>query len=214
MRLVLLGPPGTGKGTQGKMLEKELKIPHLSTGDILRETVKKSTFLAKKMAKYLKRGELVPDETVAEIIKKRLKKNVVSGFILDGFPRNISQAEILDNFLKEKGICLDRVIYLEAKEKILIKRLKDRRICFNCQAVFHLKSSPPQRDLICDYCNGRLTQRDDDKEETIKRRFHEYQEKTKSLIDYYRKKKILVKISADGDKQTVLKRILREVKYG
>ena len=212
MRLVLLGPPGTGKGTQGKMLEKELKLPHVSTGDILRETVKKPTSLARRTAKYLRRGELVPDETVTEIIKNRLKRKTNFGFILDGFPRNISQAKILDNLLKEKCISLDRVIYLDAKEKTLIERLSGRRVCFNCQAVFHLENSPPQRDLICDCCGGRLIQRDDDKKETIKKRFHEYQKKTKSLIDYYRRKKILVRIPANGDKETVLKRILMKIK--
>lgn len=212
MRIVLLGPPGVGKGTQGKMLKERLKVPHISTGDILREAIKKKTPLGDSASKYLERGQLVPNRIVTEIIKDRLKKrDCLNGFILDGYPRNISQAKSLDDFLKEIKSSLDRVIYLDTEEDTLIERLSGRRICVKCQAVFHLKNLPPKKDLICDFCGDRLIQRKDDKVETIKRRFGIYLKETKSLIDYYSKQKKSVKVLAWGDREIVFKRILNKI---
>ena len=188
MNLILLGPPGAGKGTQAVNIVEKYNVPHISTGDIFRENIKNGTELGLKAKEYMNRGELVPDEFVCEIATDRLSKDDCrDGFLLDGFPRTVFQAEKLDEYLSENGKEIDVVINLEAGEDELIKRLTGRRICRNCQASFHVINIPPKKEGICDYCGGELYQRDDDTVETAKNRISVYNEQTKPLVDYYSK---------------------------
>ncbi len=188
MNLILLGPPGAGKGTQAVNIVEKYNVPHISTGDIFRENIKNGTELGLKAKEYMNRGELVPDELVCEIATDRLSKDdCKDGFLLDGFPRTVFQAEKLDEYLKENGRELDVVINLEAGEDELIRRLTGRRICRNCQASFHIINIPPKKEGVCDYCGGELYQRDDDTVETAKNRISVYNEQTKPLVDYYSK---------------------------
>ena len=198
MRLILLGPPGAGKGTQAKLLFDRFKIPHISTGDILRDEMRENSELGQKVAKFVKSGELVPDEIVVEVVTKRLTKpDAQSGFILDGFPRTVNQAEALNQALQRQGIAIDLVLYFETSAEVCIKRLSERRICDKCAAIFHLSNMPPKKEGICDYCGGKLYLRDDDRPETVKRRLEVYQNQTASLIDYYKNSGQLRQV--DGD---------------
>lgn len=199
MRLVLLGPPGAGKGTQATVLSNNLHIPHISTGDIFREAKESGSKLGKRLAGYMERGLLVPDEIVNQIVIERVEKDDLkgAGFILDGYPRTRQQAEALDGALEAMGLRLDLVIYMKtSKEKILL-RLTDRRVCRKCGRIFHLKNIPPKKDGVCDFCGGELYQRDDDREETVIKRLKVYQEQTQGLIDYYTQKRILKTVSGD-----------------
>lgn len=199
MNIILLGPPGGGKGTQAKRIVEKYGIPHIATGDILREAVAKGTELGKKAKEYMDRGELVPDEIVIGIVKERLKQpDCEKGFLLDGFPRTIKQAEALDEMLKELGKSIDAVIYIDVPEEEVVKRIAYRRTCRNCGAVYNLIYSPPKEDNKCDKCGGELYQRDDDKEEVVRQRFKVYMENTAPLIEYYEKRGILYKV--DGTK--------------
>jgi adenylate kinase len=198
MNLVLLGPPGAGKGTQAKVLSKEFKILHISTGDMLREAVKNETEVGKVAKSYMDKGELVPDSVVIDIVKERISKDdAKNGFMLDGFPRTDAQAVKLDEALSSAGKKLDLVLYFRTSEEVSISRLSGRRVCPICGAIFHIKNMPPKKDSICDRCGGRLIQRDDDKEDTIKRRLVVYENDTKSLIKYYKNKNILKEVSGD-----------------
>lgn len=200
MRLVLLGPPGAGKGTQAQRLSREYKLPHISTGDMLREAVKNNTDLGKKANAYMIKGALVPDQLVIEIVKERLiKDDAKKGFILDGFPRTTPQARILDEVLKDAGMPLDAVIYFETSDEIVIRRLSGRRVCKNCGANYHVKNIPPKKEGICDVCGTLLVQREDDKEATVKNRLTVYKKETAELIDYYKSKNILKTVSGDLD---------------
>jgi adenylate kinase len=200
MKLVLLGPPGAGKGTQASVLCKEYDLLHMSTGDLLREAVKNNTAQGIKAKAYMDQGNLVPDEIVAAMITEKLKKaDVSSGFMLDGFPRTKKQAEILDKALIELAMPLDMVVYFATKEATILKRLTGRRICRACGRIFHIINIPPKKKDICDGCGGELYQRSDDKEETILNRINVYNSQTKELIDYYQKKKILQQVSGDMD---------------
>ncbi len=199
MNLILLGAPGAGKGTQAKKIVEKYGIPHIATGDILREAVAKGTELGKKAKEYMDRGELVPDEIVIGIVKERLQQpDCEKGFLLDGFPRTLKQAEALDDMLKELGKKIDAVIYIDVPEEEVVKRIVNRRTCRNCGAVYHLIYAPPKEPNKCDKCGGELYQRDDDKEETVRQRFKVYMENTAPLIEYYEKKGILYKV--DGTK--------------
>ncbi|HHV46305.1 MAG TPA: adenylate kinase [Tissierellia bacterium] len=199
MRLVLLGPPGAGKGTQASAIVSKYSIPHISTGDIFRANIKNGTELGKQVEAYMKKGLLVPDELVVSIVKDRLtKEDCKEGFLLDGFPRTVNQAEALDKELKDMNLKLDRVINIEVGKEILIERAIGRRICKNCGATYHVKFSPPKVENTCDKCGGELYQRDDDKAETVEKRIEVYQEQTKPLIDYYKEKDLLLNI--DGTK--------------
>lgn len=199
MRLVILGPPGAGKGTQASAIVKKYNIPHISTGDIFRANIKAGTELGKKAKTYMDKGLLVPDELVVSIVKDRLtEEDCKDGFLLDGFPRTVNQAEALDKELNEMGLKLDRVINMDVEKDILIERAIGRRICRNCGATYHIKFNPPQREGVCDNCKGELFQRDDDKVETVEKRIEVYIEETKPLIDYYMKKGLLLNI--DGSK--------------
>lgn len=199
MRLVLLGPPGVGKGTQAAAIVKRYNIPHISTGDIFRANIKEGTELGKKAKEYMDKGLLVPDEIVVSIVKDRLSKDdCKNGFLLDGFPRTIEQVEALDEELKNMGIKLDKVVNIYADKEILIERATGRRICKKCGATYHIKFNPPKVENICDIDGGELFQRDDDNEKTVATRIEVYQKQTEPLIEYYTKKGIILNV--DGTK--------------
>lgn len=199
MRLVLLGPPGAGKGTQAKVLSNNLHIPHLSTGDIFREVKESGSELGKKLDGYMEQGVLVPDEIVNQIVIEGLNRDDVkeAGFILDGYPRTRPQAEVLDRALGGMGVNLDLVIYMKTSKKRILSRLTGRRVCRRCGRIFHLKNIPPKKEGRCDFCQGELYLREDDKEETVIKRLEVYQKQTQELIDYYTKKQILKTVSGD-----------------
>ena len=200
MNLVFLGLPGAGKGTQAKILADKYDIPHISTGDIFRNAIKNETPLGVKAKKYIDSGELVPDEVTNGIVKERLQdKDCNKGFILDGYPRTLDQAEALDRNLDELSKTLDLVIYTRVRESELIKRLTGRRICEDCGATYHVDFNPPEEESVCDECGGKLIQRDDDKEETVKNRINVNKNNTDKLINYYNNKNILVEIDAEKD---------------
>lgn len=180
MRFIFLGAPGSGKGTQAKMLADAEKIMHLSMGDMLRETVKSGSELGKKLENYLKNGLLVPDEVVNDIVRAFINGNNSGGFILDGYPRTVKQAEFLSSITD-----IDSVIYIDVPKEEIVKRLTGRLSCKNCGAVYHIVNKAPKTDNICDICSGPLYVRDDDKEETIKKRFEVYENETSPLINYY-----------------------------
>jgi len=199
MIIVLFGPPGAGKGTQAVRISEMLSIPHIATGDIFREAVKKRTELGKKAEEYMKKGELVPDEIVNGIVRERISQpDCSNGFILDGYPRTLNQAEALDKMLAEMNRKVDLVLNIEASEENIIKRLSNRRVCKKCGAVYHLITNPPKKDGICDKCGGELYQREDDKEEVIRNRLKVYHKQTEPIIKYYEEKGVLVNI--DGNK--------------
>lgn len=200
MRLVLLGAPGAGKGTQAKKLIEKYGIPQISTGDILRKAVADGTPLGKEAKSYMDKGELVPDSVVIGLVKERLAQDDCGkGYILDGFPRNTSQAETLDNVLSEMKAPLDVALSVDVDKDILMKRLTGRRTCKKCQQMYNIHFSPPQKEGICDKCGGELYQRDDDREETIRNRLDVYEKSTAPLIDYYGKKGILKSVPGEGN---------------
>ncbi|MGB9779952.1 adenylate kinase [Caldanaerobacter sp.] len=199
MRIVLLGPPGAGKGTQALKIAKEFDIPHISTGDIFRQNLKDNTELGRLAKEYMDKGILVPDEVTNRIVEDRLKReDCRKGFLLDGYPRNIPQAEELDKFLEEIGEPLTAVLNIQVNREELIERITGRRVCPVCGATYHVKTSPPKVDNICDRCGSELIQRSDDKLESVVKRLEVYEKETKPLIDYYTKKGILLNI--DGNR--------------
>lgn len=186
LRTVLLGPPGAGKGTQAVRIVEKYNVPHISTGDIFRENIKNGTELGKKAQEYMNKGELVPDDLVIEIATTRLlADDCKEGFLLDGFPRTVYQAEKLDAFLEAHGMKLDKVIDIEVEKEELITRLTGRRVCKACGASFHVVNIPPKTEGICDNCGGELFQRADDTIETVENRIEVYIEQTMPLVDYY-----------------------------
>ena len=198
MRLVLLGPPGAGKGTQAQVLCKDLDLPHVSTGDMLREALKAQTQLGLKAKEYMEKGALVPDDVVIALVSERLSKSdAKKGFILDGFPRTPEQAESLDKSLKDLKMPLDMVLYFKTSLEVIIRRLSGRRVCSQCGKNFHLTNFKPKVEGICDVCGASLFQRPDDKEETIENRLKVYERQTEPLIEYYKKKKNLYEVSGD-----------------
>ena len=199
MRVVLLGPPGAGKGTQASAIVKKYNIPHISTGDIFRANIKEGTALGVKAKEYMDKGLLVPDELVVSIVKDRLtKEDCKNGFLLDGFPRTVNQAEALDVELAAMGIKLDGVVNIEADSKILIERAVGWRICKECGATYHIKFNPPKVEGLCDNDKTALFQRDDDVEETVATRINVYENQTLPLIEYYNNKGLLLNV--DGIK--------------
>jgi len=208
MNVVLLGPPGAGKGTQAKVLSKKFKLVHVSTGDMLREAVKKGTQTGKTAKTYMDKGELVPDNVVIDIVVDRISEDdAKDGFMLDGFPRNQKQAIELDDAMNKKDMHLDIVLYFRTSPEVSVARLSGRRVCTSCGANFHIKNMPPKKEGICDYCGGRLIQREDDKEETVKNRLAVYEKETKTLVDYYKEKGILEEVSGDMDVNELFKKI-------
>jgi len=195
MRLILLGPPGAGKGTQAANIVEKYRIPHISTGDIFRKNIQEGTELGKKAKEYMDQGLLVPDELVVAIVEERLKEaDCKDGFLLDGFPRTVEQAEALDKVLAEMDVALDSVINIEVDKEILVNRAVGRRICKDCGATYHIEFNPPQKEGVCDKCGGSLYQRADDNEETVSTRVEVYLKQTQPLIDYYTKRGILITI--------------------
>ena len=199
MRLVFLGPPGAGKGTQARDLGSEWGAPHIATGDMLRVAMVAGTPLGREAKQYYDRGELVPDDVILRMIGDRLSESdATAGFILDGFPRNLAQAEALVRVLKDLGQALDAVVYFDVTEPELLRRLTGRRVCRQCGATYHLVSASPARPGVCDRCGGELYQRDDDQEQTVKRRLDVYARQTAPLLDHYRGQGLLTTVDAQG----------------
>ena len=216
MKIVLLGPPGAGNGTQSVVLARKYGIPHISTGDILRESVKGGEPLGLKAKAYMDKGELVPDEIVTGIVAERLKAgDTKNGYILDGFPRTLNQARVLDEALAKAGSVIDMVVYFATSAPVAIARLSGRRVCKSCGFNYHVKNMPPKKEGVCDKCRSSLFQRPDDNEETVRNRLKVYDEQTKPLIDYYVKKGLLKRVSGDMDVEElfgVLSKIFSDAK--
>ena len=207
MNIILLGAPGAGKGTQAEIIRKKLGIPTISTGDMIREALKSGTDMGKKAKSYMDKGQLVPDEVVIGIVKDRLSKDdCKKGFILDGFPRTIAQAEALDKM----EVKIDRVIDIEVNEELIYERMSGRRVCKECGATYHIKNIKPKVDGICDKCSGTLIQREDDRPETVKERLRVYDEQTNPLKKYYQDKKKLVIVDGTQSKEEITKQMLAE----
>jgi adenylate kinase len=197
MIIIFLGPPGSGKGTQAVRLAKQLNIPFISTGDMLREAVKQSSVLGLKAKSFMDQGGLVPDDDVISMIKERVtQKDCINGFILDGFPRNSIQAKALDKAMKEINKEVNKVVYLDVSKEVVLDRNSFRRVCRNCRTTYHLKYAPPKVANKCDHCGGEIYQRSDDYPETISKRFQIYLEQTSNLKDYYQDRLI----SIDGNR--------------
>ncbi|MDB6277265.1 adenylate kinase [Clostridioides difficile] len=198
MRIILLGPPGAGKGTQAAGIVEKYNIPHISTGDIFRKNIKEGTELGKKAKEYMDQGLLVPDELTVGLVTDRIsQEDCKNGFMLDGFPRNVAQGEHLDIFLKNAGISLDKVVNIEVDKSILVSRAVGRRICKSCGATYHVEFNPTKVEGVCDVCQGELYQRADDNEETVSKRIQVYLDETKPLVDYYSKQGIIADIKGD-----------------
>ena len=209
MRLIFHGPPGVGKGTQAGRIGLEENISHISSGDLLRAAVDAKTEIGLKAREYIENGLLVPDELIVNIVADKINSaECENGFILDGFPRNLSQARVLDSTLEKVGKKLDRVFSFTATEEVIITRISGRRLCKSCGAHYHEVFSPPLKDDLCDKCGSKLFQRKDDYPETIKVRLRVYREQTETLIDYYSQKGILVEVDCNGDKKEIQKNIL------
>ncbi|MCF6147228.1 MAG: adenylate kinase [Candidatus Kuenenia sp.] len=214
MRIVFLGPPGAGKGTQAETVSKNEKIPHISSGNLLREAIETGTETGLKARSYIEKGLLVPDEVVVGIIKDRiLKGDCKNGFVLDGFPRTLAQAKILDEMLKTLGNHIDVVFYFIVSEDAVVARLSGRMICSACGANYHVQFVPPIKEGLCDKCSGKLHQRTDDKPETVLERLKVYREQTAGLVEYYRNNKILREISSDLKIEEISKNIADIINY-
>jgi len=212
VRIILLGPPGSGKGTQAELLSKKYGIPHIAMGDILREEVARGTSLGKKVYVYMSRGELVPDEIVIEVLKERIKKpDCKNGFILDGFPRTLNQAKALDTMLDELGFRIDAVVYIDVPDEEIVRRLSLRRTCRVCGRVYNLYYNPPKQDGKCDVCGGELFIRDDDKPEVIRNRLKVYNEQTRPLVSYYEESKLLVRVDGVNSIDNVFQQIVKKL---
>lgn len=209
MNIVMLGPPGAGKGTQAKMLIEKYKIPQISTGDMFRAALRDKTPLGLKAKEYMDKGQLVPDEIVIGLVEERLKQDdTQNGYILDGFPRTVAQAEALDKALAKMGSRIDFVISIEVEKKELAKRLTGRRTCRKCGAMYHTIFNPSVNRDMCDKCNGELYQRDDDTESTVINRLEVYDSQTKPLIDYYTGKGLLKSFSGIGSIDSIFSKIV------
>lgn len=212
MKLIILGPPGAGKGTQAAFIAKKYQIPHISTGDIFRANIKGNTPLGKKAQEYMNKGELVPDELTCDLVFDRIAQDdAKGGFLLDGFPRNIFQAEKLDEVLEKDNLKIDCVINIAVQDEVLIERAVGRRICKDCGATYHIAFNKTKAEGVCDSCGGALYQRDDDKEETIVNRIKVYNENTKPLIDYYTKQGNIANIDGQKDINLVFEDIIKAV---
>ena len=209
MRLIFLGPPGVGKGTQAEFVAKEFGIPKLSTGDLLRDSVQKKTSLGVQAKGFMDRGELVPDEVVIGLVREKLNSaECRNGFLLDGYPRTVPQADQLGTLLDSKGNSLDRVLYFTLSKDEIVRRISGRRSCPQCKAVYHIQAIPPKKDGICDVCGTVLIQRNDDKPETIESRLAVYHEQTAPLIKYYEGQNLLSELEGSGAVNDVQRRLL------
>ena len=215
MRLILLGPPGAGKGTQAKRVIEEFDIPHISTGDIFRKNIKEKTELGQKVEGLLAEGKLVPDELTIEIVWDRLdQEDCKNGFLLDGFPRTIPQAEALDEGLAKRGLKLDRVLNIDVDKDSLVKRLSGRRVCPNCGASYHIDNNPPKVEGICDVCQTPVIQREDDKEQTVLDRIQVYDSQTKPLVDFYNKQDLVFTVDGTLPIDEITNKLVTELKKG
>jgi len=210
--LVFLGPPGAGKGTQAKLLSQRMGFLHLSTGDLLREAVKNQTPLGKKAKEYMDRGELVPDELIVQLIEETMPKD--GNVILDGFPRTVNQALALEEMLKGKGEKISKVLFFDVPDEVIIDRLSGRRVCSKCGAVYHVKYNPPKVEGMCDLCGGSLVQRDDDKEEVVKKRLEVYRKQTQPLIEFYQDRGIIYKLDAEKGVEELFEEVKGLVRDG
>ncbi|MFI3210123.1 MAG: adenylate kinase [Peptostreptococcaceae bacterium] len=209
MRIILLGPPGAGKGTQAAGIVEKYDIPHISTGDIFRKNIKEKTDLGKKAKEYIDQGLLVPDELTVGLVTDRIsEKDCEKGFMLDGFPRNVSQATHLDAFLTKTNITLDKVVNIEVDKNILVERAVGRRICKSCGATYHIDFNPSKVDEKCDVCPSDLYQRADDTEETVSKRIQVYLDETRPLVDYYSNQGIIANINGQQSIDVVLKDVV------
>lgn len=213
MRLIFLGAPGAGKGTLAELLAKEENLAHISTGSMLREQIREGTNLGKEAKGYMDSGQLVPAELVSSILADSLKSLAKDqGYILDGYPRSLEQAEYLDKLLEDLNTPLDAVVQVEISNEVIIDRLSSRLTCESCSSVYNLKQNPPKVEGVCDKCGGKLIQRDDDKAEVIKQRLEVYEINTKPLIDYYKNKDLLVTVDNSGSPQAGLAKLLEVLK--
>ncbi len=213
MRTVLFGPPGVGKGTQGDRLAEKLNTIHIATGDMLRQAVSEKTDLGLQAKACMDAGKFVPDAVVVGMIEERITQSeAVNGFVLDGFPRNVAQAEALDEMLSRHDIDLDHVVFMDASEKLLVERLSGRLLCGACGFVFHRHYSPPRKEGVCDRCGGELYQRHDDREDVIVQRLHVYQEQTAPLLDFYSNRPAFCRVDADGTMNEVYERLVLAMK--
>ena len=208
MKIIMLGAPGAGKGTQAKMIAEKYSIPHISTGDIFRANIKGGTELGMEAKKYMDQGQLVPDELTVKILLDRVAKDdCKNGYVLDGFPRTIPQAEVLDKALSELGDAVDYAIAVDVPDENIINRMGGRRACVTCGATYHMVHVPPKQEGICDKCGSELILRDDDKPETVKKRLDVYHAQTQPLIEYYTKKGILKSVDGTVDMMDVFAKI-------
>ena len=213
MKIIMLGAPGAGKGTQAAMIADEYKIPHISTGDIFRANIKNGTELGKEAKQYMDQGKLVPDELTVKILLDRVgQKDCSNGYVLDGFPRTIPQAEVLDRELEKLGDKVDYAVNVDVPDENIVKRMSGRRACLKCGATYHTQYIPPKKEGICDVCGSELVLRDDDKPDTVKKRLQVYHEQTQPLIDYYTKKDILETVDGTVDPKDVFAAIEKLLK--
>jgi adenylate kinase len=210
LRIVLLGPPGAGKGTQAKLLQEEFNACQVSTGDILRKAVAEQSPVGKEAAEYINRGVLVPDSVIVKLVAERLNDNDCrKSFILDGFPRTIPQAQSLEEILKKMDLTLHHVLLMQVPPELIVERLAGRRTCKGCGAPYHRSFDPPKQEGVCDRCGGELRQRDDDREETVRARLDVYDAQTAPLVDYYRQRGILREIDGVGKVEDIQKRVIK-----
>jgi adenylate kinase len=215
LRVVFFGPPGAGKGTQAKLLEQKFGACQVSTGEILRKAARDETALGKKAAAYSNRGDLVPDDVMVKLVAERLREpDCQAGFILDGFPRTIAQADDLGRMLDGSGLALESALCLHASNDVIIKRLSGRRTCKKCGGLFHVVFNPPSRPGICDHCGGEIYQREDDQDDKIAARLSVYEDQTAPLKEYYRKRGLLREIDGVGSVEEVRNRVFRALGDG
>jgi len=212
MRIILLGPPGAGKGTQAKLLVERLGVPQISTGDMLRAAVKAGTPLGREAKAYMDRGALVPDEVIIGLVRERLQSaDCIRGYILDGFPRTVAQAEALEKTLLDLRLSLDHVLCLEVPPDDLVVRIAGRRTCRVCGAMFHVRFSPAKRDGVCDACGGETYQRDDDREDTVRRRLEVYAQQTEPLVRFFEGRGLLRRIAGTGEIPEIFARMVESL---
>jgi Adenylate kinase (EC 2.7.4.3) len=212
MRVIIIGPPGSGKSTQADAFAQYFHIPHISTGEMFREAFKAGTIVGKKAKQYENSGSLVPDELTIEIVRERLNRaDCSNGFLLDGFPRNVAQAYALDKILQSLQVKLDGVIDIEVDEEKLLERITNRRVCSQCGETYHLTFNPPAREAVCDICGGKLCQRSDDTMEIARNRIKVYYEQTEPLIHYYRSQGLLIAVQGDQEIDKVLRYIINGI---
>jgi adenylate kinase len=213
MHIIMLGAPGAGKGTQADILSQEMNLPHIASGDLFRQALEKRTEVGLLAKSYMAKGELVPDEVAIKMILERINQpECSSGCLLDGFPRTLHQAEVLDKAFREQGKTIDKAIYIEVPNEELVKRLSGRRLCRVCQTPYHIISSPPKTPGKCDKCGGELYQRSDDKEETVKERLSIFFTQTVPILDYYKKQSKLIKVNGNLGIQEVAREIISALK--